>query len=290
MVDSSQAQELLSQYQAGDRRFQNLQLRRLDLHGVNLAGADFSGADFTEANLRDADLSGCNFKGAYFNDADLSGANLQKAQLQGASLIKTYLLKANLQEAALDDALCTGAFLTRADLSGAGLNGTLLNGANLTGAKFTNAKYNKKTRFDTTFNLEKAGLKKVASGQPSAAPPTTGATETSSPAVSLPTNVTVEDLLLTFDHLGDVGNHYLGNTMASRYLMSSRPALAWFEQFEVDKKTVKLTYKGSKKDVLTPAQIELAQEWAKKYVKSCTMIFKTFPSIIEADQCVFSVV
>jgi len=293
MVDSSQAQEILAQYQAGDRRFQNLQLRRLDFHGLNLSGADFSGSDFTEANLRNADLSGCNFTGAYFNDADLSGANLHKAQLQNASLIKTYLLKVNLQEAALDNALCTGAFLTRADLSGACLNGTLFNGANLTGAKLNNAKYNKKTRFDTTFNLEKAGLKKVATDstpvKPAPASPTT--TPTAAPTeITLPTSLTVEDLLLMFDHLGELGNHYLGNTMASRYLQSSRPSLAWFEQFEVDKKTVKLKYQGSKKDALTPAQIELAQEWAKKYVKSCAIIFKTFPTMIEADQCVFSVV
>ncbi|MFN9175681.1 MAG: pentapeptide repeat-containing protein [Synechocystis sp.] len=294
MVDSSQVQELLSQYQAGDRRFHNLQLRRLDLHGLNFSGADFSGSDFTEANLRDMDLSGCNLSGAYFNDADLSGANLQKAQMQGASLIKTYLLKVNLQEAALDNALCTGAFLTRADLSGACLNGTLFNGANLTGAKLNNAKYNKKTRFDTTFNLEKAGLKKVATDASPAKPVspgiTTAAVATTPTEISLPTSLTVEDLLLMFDHLGDLGNHYLGSTMASRYLISSRPALEWFEQFEVDKKTVKLKYNGSQKDAMTPAQIELAQEWAKKYIKSCAMIFKTFPTMIEADQCVFSVV
>lgn len=293
MVDSSQAQELLSQYQAGDRRFHNLQLRRLDLHGLNFSGADFSGSDFTEVNLRNADLSGCNLSGAYFNDADLSGANLQKANLQGASLIKTYLLKANLQNATLDDALCTGAFLTRADLSGACLNGTLFNSANLTGTKLTNAKYNKKTRFDTTFNLEKAGLKKVATDTAPAKPMSPGGTTpaTTTPAERpLPTSLSVEDLLLMFDHLGDLGNHYLGNTMASRYLMSGRPALEWFEQFEVDKKTAKLIYNGNKKDVLTPTQIKLAQEWAKKYVKSCAMIFKTFPTMIEADQCVFSVV
>lgn len=290
MVDSSQVQELLSQYQAGDRHFQNVRLRRLDLHGANLSGADFTGADFTEANLRDADLSGCNFSGAYFNDADLTGANLNKANLKGASLIKTYLLKVNLQEAVLENALCTGAFFTKADLSGANLNGTLFNAANLTGAKLNNAKYNKSTRFDTTFNLEKAGLKKVATDVAGAISTPGAAATATSVEIPLPTTLTVEDLLLTFDHLSDLGNHYLGNTMASRYLQSSRPALEWFEQFEVDKKSAKLKYTGSKKDALTAAQIELAQAWAKKYVKSCTMIFKTFPDMIESDQCVFSVV
>lgn len=292
MVDSSKAQEILEQYQAGKRNFQNLALRRSDLHGLTLAGADFSGTDFSEANLRSADLQGCDFKGAYFNDADLSGANLKKANLGEASLIKTYLLKTNLQEAQLDNALCTGAFLTRANLQESCLNGTLLTGADLTGANLTNAKYNKQTRFDTNFNLEKAGLKKVAGeGKPS--PSSLGQkTNDGSNAhqTPLPTSLSMEDLLLTFEHLGALGNHYLGNTMASRYLQSSQPQEEWFTQFEVDKKNLKLIYKGAKQDKLTPEQIKLAQQWAQKYVKSCSMIFRTFPAMIEVDQCAFNVI
>ena len=291
MVDSSQSQEILEQYQAGKRNFQNLPLRRGDFHGLNLAGADFSGSDFSEANLRNTDLRGCNFKGAYFNDADLSGANLEKTNLQETFLIKAYLLKANLQGANLEKAFCTGAFLTRANLQESCLNGTLLTGADLTGAKLTDAKYNKQTRFDNSFNLEKAGLKKVA-GDGSPLGPGGGqkTASVSNPNQSaLPTSLSVEDLLLTFDHLGKLGNHYLGNTMASRYLQSSQPKEEWFAQFEVDKKSVKLLYKGAMQDKLTPTQIQAAQEWAQKYVKSCAIIFKSFPALIEADQCVFNV-
>lgn len=292
MVDSSETQKILEQYQAGKRSFRNLPLRRVDFHGLTLTGADFSGTDFGEANLRGADLRNCNFKGAYFNDADLSGANLEKANLGEASLIKTYLLKANLQGAHLENALCTGAFLTRANLQESCLNGTLLNGADLTGAKLTNAKYNKQTRFDPSFNLEKAGLKKVA-GEAKASATTPGqktSAVSNTSQTPLPTRLSVEDLLLTFEHLGSLGNHYLGNAMASRYLQSAQPKDEWFAQFEVDKKAVKLIYKGAKQDKLTPAQIESAQQWAQKYVKSCTMIFKTFPAMIEADQCVFNVI
>ena len=41
------------------------------------------------------------------------------------------------------------------------MNGTYFNGADLTRAALSNAKYNNKTRFDASFNLVKAGLKKV---------------------------------------------------------------------------------------------------------------------------------
>ncbi|MBE9195791.1 pentapeptide repeat-containing protein [Synechocystis sp. LEGE 06083] len=291
MVDSNQAQAILSQYQAGERHFPNLALRHIDLHGFTLAGADFSGSDFSEANLRGSDLQGCKLQGCYFNNADLSGANLARADLGQASLLKTFLLKVNLHGAHLDQALCAGALLTRANLEEACLHGALLTGADLTGAKLTNAKYNQQTQFDAGFKPENFGLIKVA-GDSAPSPQTEAQTplkEEQSGQASLPTSLTVEDLLLTFEYLGSLGNHYLGSTMASRYLQSTRPKEEWFAQFEVDKKAVKLNYQGPKQEQLTPTQIELAQQWAQQYVKSCAVIFKTFSTMIETDRCVFSI-
>jgi uncharacterized protein YjbI with pentapeptide repeats len=285
MVDSNQAQAILRQYQVGERNFPNLALRHIDLHGFTLAGADFSGSDFSEANLRGTDLQGCKLQGCYFNNADLSGANLAKADLRQASLLKTFLLKVNLQGAHLNNALCAGALLTRANLEDACLHGALLTGADLTGAKLSKAKYNQQTQFDAGFRPENFGLIKET-GSATPRPQTEAQTQSPTP---LPTSLTVEDLLLTFEYLGNLGNHYLGSTMASRYLQSARPKQEWFAQFEVDKKIVKLNYQGAKQEQLTPKQIELAQQWAQQYVKSCTVIFKTFPTMIETDQCVFDV-
>lgn len=296
MVQSSSASEIQEQYQAGDRNFQNCQLRRADLHGLDLKNADFSGADLSYANLRDTNLSGANLQGTYLNESDLSGANLQKANLQGSSLIKTYLIKANLQDANLDEAYLTGAFLTKANLQGASLKGSYCNGANFTGADLSNAKYDKKSRFDITFNPEKLGMKKVGEmtvTMPSSMIKTTQIIEEIStiiPAQSIENlSITIEDLLMTFNHLTDLGNHYLGNTMCSRYFLSSRPDLEWFEQFEINRSSAKVTFKGSVKEKLTPAQVELSQQWAKKFVKSCSMIFRDLPKMIEADQLVFLV-
>lgn len=286
MVSPVDASDLVSQYQAGRRDFQNQSFRRADLHGLTLAGADFSGADLTEANLRDANLQGANLTGGLLNGADLSGADLTGAKAQGASFLKTYLIKTNLSQVNLDNALCTGTFLTRANLADASLKGTFLNGANLTGAVFTGAKYNAATRFDGAFNPEKAGLKKVA------APAASSSSATAQPAARivpklLPLTLTVEELLMTLTHLGQLGNHYLGNTMASRYWQSSRPGAEWFAQFEIDRANAQIRYLGSVKERMTPGQIELAQDWVKKYVKSCSLIFKEFPNLIEPEQLVF---
>ncbi len=303
MVQSTTAEEIQEQYQAGDRDFRNSQLRRANLHGMDLSNADFSGADLSYANLRDANLSSANLQEAYLNEADLTGANLQKANLKKASLIKTYLIKANLQSAILDEAYFTNAYITKGNLKDASLKGAYFNGANLTGADLTNAKYDKKSRFDATLTPEKLGMKKVGEmvvPPPVAIPPipTTVAANApitaappSTPEINLETlSLTVEDLLMTLNHLSDVGNRYLGNTMSSRYWQSSRPDLEWFEQFEHNRSSGKVTYKGSPTEQLTPAQIELAQQWTKKFVKSCSMIFKDFPKMIEADQLVFPVI
>jgi uncharacterized protein YjbI with pentapeptide repeats len=292
MVQSATTQEMQAQYQAGERNFRGIQLRREDLHGLNLPGVDFSGADFTEANLRDANLSGANFQGAYFNEADLSSANLEKANLKGASLIKTYLIKTNLQGANLEEALCTGAILTRSYLQGACLKGTYFKGADLTRADLSNAEYNHNTHFDAAFNVEKAGLKKVGEAEIAVNPIQNLKPGLAAPSATIDLahlSLTVEELLLMFNHFSDLGNHYLGNTLTSRYIQSSRPSLEWFEKFEVNRSTAKVSYQGSIKDKLTVAQIELSQEWARKFVKSCTLIFKDFPNMIEEDQLVFPV-
>jgi hypothetical protein len=103
-------------------------------------------------------------------------------------------------------------------------------------------------------------------------------------------DLTVEELLLTFNHLSRLGNHYLGSTMAQRYWQSARPQNEWCNQFSLDAASQQITTPGPKKQALTPEQIQLAQAWAQKYVQACTLIFKDFPKLIEPDQLAFPVV
>lgn len=58
------AEELLRRYAAGERNFQNADLRGQNLKGRDLSGADFRHADIRSANFSRANLSHASFTGA----------------------------------------------------------------------------------------------------------------------------------------------------------------------------------------------------------------------------------
>ncbi|MEN9203196.1 MAG: pentapeptide repeat-containing protein [Thermostichus sp. DG_1_6_bins_120] len=84
-------EDLVCQYAAGKRDFQETELPYADLSGIHLAGADlsyadFSGANLTRSNLRGCDLSFADFRGANLSGADLRGCLLFGSNFQGADL------------------------------------------------------------------------------------------------------------------------------------------------------------------------------------------------------------
>ncbi|MCS6781560.1 MAG: pentapeptide repeat-containing protein [Gloeomargarita sp. SKYBB_i_bin120] len=152
---TSNREQLLQRYGAGERNFQGWDLLQVNLAGVNLSGVDLSRAHLMLANLAEvvlensrligANLTGADAIGGYFRHSqmigavmigtDLSEADLMAANLVGANLGGANLTAANLQEANLSEALLIGANLREANLMGASLWGANLSGADLTGAR-----------------------------------------------------------------------------------------------------------------------------------------------------------
>ncbi len=71
--------DLVRDYAAGRRDFQEIELPQADLQGIHLAGADLRYADLSGANLSKADLRGCLLFGSNFRGALLEGALLDHA-------------------------------------------------------------------------------------------------------------------------------------------------------------------------------------------------------------------
>lgn len=112
MSEKITAEELIKQYEAGERDF-----RGADLAGASLDGANLEGASFGHCNLRGANLSGANLDSTSFHDADLSNADLSRATLQNAYLGHANLNNVNLSDAKLSSVMLVGANLRGADLS-----------------------------------------------------------------------------------------------------------------------------------------------------------------------------
>ncbi|MGK7934024.1 MAG: pentapeptide repeat-containing protein [Microcystaceae cyanobacterium] len=303
---SSTATEIQNQYNAGQRDFPNLQLRREDLHGLNLKNANLQGADFSYTNLRDVDLSGADLRDAYFNEADLTGANLENAILTNASLVKTYLIKANLTSADLQNAYLSGAYLTRGNLEKALLQGAYFNGTQLTGAKLTNAIYDDKTQFDHTVNIKKLGLiladqmKQEQSPQVSQKEENINTIngeveEKSNGDISNVINhpaevqVTIEALVKMLNHLMETGQRYLGKTMTVRYWKSSKPKTDWVNEFDIDESS-NVTYIGVQNTPLSSEQLEDAREWIIAFVKACSMIMQNYTEMLDPKFLAFPII
>ncbi|PSF35400.1 pentapeptide repeat-containing protein [Aphanothece hegewaldii CCALA 016] len=269
MFKSTATIELQKSYDSGERKFHKIELRRADLRGLNLSYADLSGADLSYANLREVDLTGANLSEANLNEADLTGANLQQANLEGAYLIKAYLIKTNLKETNLSKAYLTGAYLTKSDCSHANLSGAYLNSSKITGTIMTGSYYDQYTHFDSSFDPIKNDLKQINQ-------------------LNLETNITIIELINTFNYLSQISIHYLGHTMTTRYWEKARPKHEWLSQFQFNRLS-KITFLGESKQTINFAQVQDIQEWTNCFINSCSKIIQDFPRMIDPKQVAFEI-
>ena len=119
--------ELQQRYLAGQRNFENADLRGAQLQDLTLAGI----------RLRNADLRGADLSGASLWGADLAGASLEGASLRGTDLRRASLVGSDLQCSDL-----TYALLVSADLTGAILRGANFSHADLYCAQLSPAQHN----------------------------------------------------------------------------------------------------------------------------------------------------
>ena len=69
--EKKSVEEIIEEYNKGERNFSNF-----DLRGQSFAGYNLSGANFSNCNLRGADFTGCDLKGTNFRKARLAKAIL----------------------------------------------------------------------------------------------------------------------------------------------------------------------------------------------------------------------
>ncbi|MEM9769323.1 MAG: pentapeptide repeat-containing protein [Cyanobacteria bacterium P01_D01_bin.71] len=164
------AEELLQQYQSGERDFTGITFQIHRMHNADLSNAIFNNAVFSECSLRgvnfenselesisiDANLRRANFRFANLRKAKFCrtfssvgkpscdrwlsrSSSLVEADLTGASLNQADLRAADLHDAVLADASLVSADLRSTDLRRANLRNADLTNANLQNADFCHA-------------------------------------------------------------------------------------------------------------------------------------------------------
>ncbi|MBP0001791.1 MAG: pentapeptide repeat-containing protein [Cyanobacteria bacterium SID2] len=136
-----EAEELLTKYAKGVRRFIGVNLSEANLSQASLSRINLRNACLSVANLSGANLERANLKGAKLNVAKLSSSNLRGANLRDADLNVANLIRADLTGADLFQASLIRTEMLRADLSGADLRGANLSGAMLKEAKLPRANF-----------------------------------------------------------------------------------------------------------------------------------------------------
>lgn len=300
------AAQLLERFAAGEKRFRDVQLKKVDLKGAKLPQIDLRGADLSNANFREADLSNADLRGACLDGADFYKAIMIRVNLDGARLTKTNLKEADLTRVSLEKASLEGAFLTKAqmsrvDLQGAILTGAHLNeadlsyanlsnayldnayliqtnlqranctntsiidaflsGATLTGTNFQGGSYSEKTNFDVSFDPVGAGLQKVR-------------------------KVSLEELLVAFKHLSEIGMRYFGPKMTARHWENTRPDFEWLQQFEVTS-AGQIKFSGNKIEFLSSRDLQSSKKWIEAFIDSCSKIIQEFAELIDLDKVPF---
>lgn len=124
-----------------------------------------------------------------------------------------------------------------------------------------------------------------ATPPPSQPIPDNGSPSPSRATVPPPTAavLNLKDLLVALNHLSQFTTQYLGTTVIVNYWKSSRPAIEWLNNFQVDR-AAHITFSGtppSGSQSLSDEQHQWLQEWVVAFIDRCSKVIRDFPAIIK---------
>jgi hypothetical protein len=107
------------------------------------------------------------------------------------------------------------------------------------------------------------------------------------PQANIPvqTNISIGELVQTYNYLLQLGNHYLGTSLTANYWKSSRPEFEWLDNFAINPSN-QMMFAGLSTDSPSPVQLHWFQKWIKAYIDSCSKIIQDFPKMIDPEKMV----
>ncbi|MGJ3247876.1 MAG: hypothetical protein ACFE0I_17580 [Elainellaceae cyanobacterium] len=93
----------------------------------------------------------------------------------------------------------------------------------------------------------------------------------------------LKELLAALNYFSKQATQYLGITMVANYWKSSRPAIEWLNNFQVDR-SAQIIVSGTSPIRLThsisPEQHEWIQAWVAAFIQRCSKVIRDFPKLV----------
>ncbi len=93
--------------------------------------------------------------------------------------------------------------------------------------------------------------------------------------------VNLKELLTALNHFSQFTTQYLGNTVVTNYWKSTRPAIEWLNNFQIDR-SAQISFSGSGvPTIVSPEQHQWIQGWTDAFIQRCSKVIRDFPNIID---------
>jgi hypothetical protein len=131
----------------------------------------------------------------------------------------------------------------------------------------------------------------TVTAKPSAAPSSparsvdAASAETNIKSVSTKTSAQeykLDELIAVMNKLSRFTTDYLGKMVVANYWRSSRPAIAWLQEFEVDR-NAQISHPRQKAIACNPEQHQQIQAWTQAFINRCCQVIRNFDVMLEQD-------
>ncbi|MEE3719422.1 hypothetical protein V2H45_22010 [Tumidithrix elongata RA019] len=92
----------------------------------------------------------------------------------------------------------------------------------------------------------------------------------------------LDELILVMNKLSRFTTDYLGKMVVANYWRSSRPAIAWLAEVEIDR-NAQISHPRQKAIACNSEQHHQIQEWTRAFIKRCRQVIRNFDVMLKQD-------
>jgi len=253
-----------NQYSCGEKNFKQANLDNINLSNKILTELDlrqavinysvFEKVSLTGSDLSKSSLISANFKKSLINNTVFNRANLTNAKLSSSRITDVSFFGACLYKASFCEAT-----VNNVDFSFANLSAAYLARVDLSNSMFEGAVYNSDTAFPKGFDPVKQGM------------------------IHESEMFVLEQITAQFDSLRQRAKTFLGETITTKYLDSSRPEHDGLKQLSADENRT-IILKGDTTKSREYVEAEYLRHWMISFANLCSKIIRN----VEDDRELFS--